>query len=144
MDARLPETPSKSIISIELPLREDVGAEVADFLTLGLLGIDKEATDLAQTILWRHLHHFPVFAEVADYAVDKDNESLQTELLRITREQAIQFTHPNEQSFLKAVIEILDPKKQLSITWSSMREQMARFNQWSSPTLVSHHSNSER
>lgn len=124
----------------ELPLREDIGAELDDFLTLDLLGINDEARDLTQTVLWRHLRHFPVFAEVADYAIDKNDELLQAQLLATIRGQAIEFHPAEERLFLNTVTELLDQGKRLSMSWSSTKYQMLEFKQWSSVILVGHKS----
>lgn len=129
--------PGQAILSVELPVYEDIGAEIDDFLALSLLGLEDEARDLAQTILWPHLRHFPVFAEVADYAIDKNDELLQRQLLRSIREQRIQFTQPEERSFLETVTEILDPGQALSWSWSDVRLWSLEFDQWHSTILVS-------
>lgn len=129
--------PGQAILSVELPVYEDIGAEIDDFLTLSLLGLEEEARDLAQIILWLHLRRFPVFAEVADYAINKHDELLQGQLLQSIREQAIEFTQHEERSFLDTVTEILDPEKALSWSWSDLKVILSGFDQWHSTILVS-------
>lgn len=136
MDTGRPKTPPNQVIHMDLPLREDIGAELDDFLTLDLLGINDEARDLAQTVLWRHMRHFPVFAEVADYAIDKNDEILQAQLLATVRGQTIEFRQAEEQSFLNTMTELLDREARVSISWSSAKYWMLEFSQWSSVILV--------
>lgn len=136
MDAKQPGDLPDQIICMELPLRENIGAELDDFLTLGLLGIHDEARDLAQTVLWRHLRYFPIFAEVADYAIDKSDEVLQRQLLASIRDQAIEFEDIDERALMETVTEILDPDKPLSWSWSDTKYHMLEFHQWNSAILV--------
>jgi len=55
---------------IELDLEEDIPAELEEFVLLARLGVKDEALRLAQDVLWRHIHQFPVFAEIAGFLIE--------------------------------------------------------------------------
>lgn len=93
---------------MELALQEDIGAELDDFLLLKLLGIHDEARDSVQMILWRHLRYFPVFAEVADYVIEKDDPLLKRRLLETIVFESIHFSHPDEKLFMETIRELLN------------------------------------
>lgn len=126
METGRSESPQEA--HMELQINEDVGAEIEDFLLLGILGIYDEARDLARTILWRHLRHFPVFAEISDFAIASNDERLQTQLQKSIRRESIKFDFSDEQSFLNAVKEILRER----IPWF----QVIAFTEWNSPISV--------
>lgn len=65
--------PRGSNSQMELPLKEDIGAELDYFVFLTLLGLDDEASEFAIAVLWRHLGHFPVAAEIAGYMVSQND-----------------------------------------------------------------------
>lgn len=122
---------------MELALQEDIGAELDDFLLLSLLGIDGEAQECIRIVLWRHLRYFPIFAEVADYLIEKGDTSLKAQLLRTIMSENINFPHPHERVFLDTVVTILEDEHQavqrflldFGIISSS-------FDNWNDPILV--------
>lgn len=118
---------------MEICLEEDVAAELDDFLLLRLLGIDDEAKILAQNVLWTHLRHFSVFAEVVDYAIETNDTLLQTQILRTIRQEAIEFPAPHEATFLDTVVRILEHRTDLR---SYVKRSLVLFQQWDSPILV--------
>lgn len=146
MERRQPDVSDSGETQLEMPLLEDIGAELDDFLLLNLLAIDDEARDLLRLVLGRHLQHFPVFAEAAGYVIEKMIENnienrvmkdtlLQKELRASISRDAIHFDSPDQRMFLNTVIEILDDEKPPS--WLVVAASARQFNQWQSSVLVS-------
>ena len=61
------------IFNARLELEEDVAAELEDFALLVRIGIYDEAYRHLDTILWDHLDHYAVFAEVAQFLADRND-----------------------------------------------------------------------
>lgn len=55
------------IIHLDAELEENIGAEIEDLVLLRGLGYNKDAWETIAEVLLRHVHHFPVFAEVSAY-----------------------------------------------------------------------------
>lgn len=90
----------ETIFRIELPLEEDVVAELERFVYLGRLGIVEEALQILDEILWRHLQHFPVAAEAVAFLIE---HKMWTELHRTVNEihyRNIRFTSNDENEFV--------------------------------------------
>lgn len=125
-------------IDMKLALREDIGAELDDFLLLSLLGIDDEARESVRVILWRHLRYFPVFAEVADYVIERNEKILQRQLLQTIQSANIDFAHRDEATFLRTIVRILGDEHTAASEW---REDirtgiLVGFCDWYEPELV--------
>lgn len=95
-----------SEIHMDLVLREDIGAELDEFLLLALLGIDDEAYVAAKAVLWRHLRWFPVMAEIAAFAIERNDMKLLRCLLDTLRTEKIEFEGRDESLFLRTVTSI--------------------------------------
>ncbi|KAK5094837.1 hypothetical protein LTS08_008455 [Lithohypha guttulata] len=91
---------------MDLDLEEDVQAELEDFILLARLGVEDGALHLARTVLWRHVHHFPVFAEVADFLLELRADVYLHELFSAMKEKDIQFPHEEQQAFTHLVHEL--------------------------------------
>lgn len=137
MEARLLDPSVDQAIVVELALREDIGAELDDFLLLSLLGIDDEARESAREILWRHLRHFPVFAEIADYLIQRNDVFLKTQLLQTITTENIHFADPREAKFLATIVELLESERLLASRWREESSIMSLdFDHWHDPILV--------
>ncbi|KAK5070214.1 hypothetical protein LTR64_002053 [Lithohypha guttulata] len=91
---------------MDLDLEEDVQAELEDFILLARLGVEDEALHLARTVLWHHVHHFPVFAEVAGFLLEhRLNDRLQ-ELISEMNEKDIHFQLEEQQAFSLLIYEL--------------------------------------
>ncbi|KAK5081510.1 hypothetical protein LTR05_007641 [Lithohypha guttulata] len=88
---------------MDLDLKEDVQAELEDFILLARLGVEDEALHLARTVLWHHIHHFPVFAEVAGFLLEHRLNDQVQELIFTIREKDIQFPLEGQQVFTRLV-----------------------------------------
>lgn len=69
------------LFEFSLPIEEDIDAVLAHFTALVRLGADDAARDIADTILWRHLYFFPVFAELGAFYVATDDQQAVKEML---------------------------------------------------------------
>lgn len=103
MEEPAPGPTSDPEVTMELALQEDVDAELEDFLLLSLLRIDDEAKDVVRAVLWRHLRHFSVFAEIAGFAIDRNDSALLNELITTMSEARIEFQSKDEMMFLQIV-----------------------------------------
>lgn len=63
-------TENEVIADVELPLEEDIVAELEEFIFLGRLGVVDEALEILEMTLWPYLDHFPVAAEAAAFLVE--------------------------------------------------------------------------
>lgn len=91
---------------MDLDLEEDVQVELEDFILLARLGVKDEALHLARTVLWRHVYHFPVFAEVAGFLLEhRLNEHLR-ELISEMNEEDIHFQLGEQQAFSLLIYEL--------------------------------------
>lgn len=59
--------------TFEMKLKEDVAAELEEFILLSRLALHDEAMGIAGHILWRHLQIFPVMAEISGYLVEQQD-----------------------------------------------------------------------
>lgn len=90
----------------DLDLEEDIQAEPEDFLLLARLGFEDEALHLARTVLWRHIHHFPVFAEVAGFLLEHKLNNHVQELMTEMNERDIHFQLEEQQAFSRLIHEL--------------------------------------
>jgi hypothetical protein len=100
-------------------LKEDVGAELDYFVFLTLLGIDDEASEFASTVLWRHLQHFPVTAEIAGYLVARDDIGELRRLGEALENRQIRFENADESLLLTCIEQIVTDKVAAAHTWHS-------------------------
>lgn len=131
--------PSQDLVfDVEMALQEDVGAELDYFIFLTLLGLDDEAQDFASTVLWSHLQHFPVLAEIANYFVGRNQINGLKQLLDRVEEADIQFDDAEENSFLTYIRLIEVDQYAVSREWYQTAEDLTeKFDDWSSETSVS-------
>ena len=91
------------ILEMDLDLEEDVAAELEEFVLLGRLGLKDEAWNLADTVLRRHLHFFPVFAEIAGLCCETNRQDRAANLICQLTAEDITFRDADERSFTRAV-----------------------------------------
>ena len=94
---------------IAMELEEDVAAELDDFLTMRRLGLVEDASRVANEVLWRHSHSFPVFAEMAAFYIEQAHLEA-VRVLALTK--GFGFRQPDEKAYARAVS--LYAKKQLA------------------------------
>lgn len=69
-------------IDMELDLKEDVAAELEDFILLSRLGVVEEALQMVEHVLWRHFRFFPVYAEVCIFLIQIDEKGLLRKIVK--------------------------------------------------------------
>lgn len=131
--------PSQDLVfDVEMTLQEDVGAELDYFIFLTLLGLDDEAQDFASTVLWSHLQHFPVLAEIANYFVGRNHIEGLKQLLDHVEEADIHFDAAEESLFLTYIRLIEVDQYAVSREWYQTAADLTdKFDNWSSETSVS-------
>lgn len=98
------------IFRIELPLEEDLVAELERFIYLGRLSIVEEALQILDEILWPHLRHFPVVAESAAFLIEHNMWSKLQTLLDDLHRRDIIFSIPDEMEFVMTLRIFLEHK----------------------------------
>lgn len=88
------------IFETDIPLEEDIVAELEEFILLGRLGIVDEAVQLLQNVLWRHLRFFPVLAEAAAFLLEHELWAQFQALLEELDLRKIQFEDHDEVDFI--------------------------------------------
>jgi len=91
----------EEILEMDLPLEEDVVAELEGFILLGRLGIVDEATHVLDNVLWKHLRQFPITAEAAAFLLEHELWSRLQDLVEELHRQSIGFEHHDEAEFIK-------------------------------------------
>lgn len=124
---------------MEVALQEDIGAELDYFVFLTLLGIDDEASEFASTVLWSHLRHFPVTAEIAGYLVSRNNIDELKRLLDSLENNHIQFENADESLLLTHIRRIVADDGAAARSWYQEVGGMLRTRDvWKSQISVSH------
>lgn len=54
-------------VEMEMDLEEDIATELEDLVLYSRLGMVADATELIEEVLLRHIHYFPVFAEITAF-----------------------------------------------------------------------------
>ncbi|KAK5093630.1 hypothetical protein LTS08_008874 [Lithohypha guttulata] len=83
-------------LDMEIILEEDVMAELEDFAFLSQLGLVDESYKLLEAVVWRHLKHFPVVAEIGAFAIDNGDADLVLHLFVEKVGRRIQYTEEQE------------------------------------------------
>lgn len=91
------------IFEMDLDIEEDVDTCLAEFVFLVRLGLHEDARHLAEKILWRHIGHFPVFAELAAFFITVQDARAASELIIDLAARRIVFAGTDEQEFLQMV-----------------------------------------
>lgn len=73
VDAENRNATSQEIIHLDAELEEDIGAEIEDLTLARRLGQHEDAVEVINTVLLRHVRHFPVFAEITGYLWRRDD-----------------------------------------------------------------------
>lgn len=91
---------------ISFDLEEDIATELEDFALLVRLGVTHEAGLFLNDVLWKHLDHFAVVAEIIQFWVDGRKQSLLGRLdfiLSTLNHRRIEFDDPLENKFISTV-----------------------------------------
>lgn len=120
MDESESSTSYDSDYEMRLTVREDVGAELDEFLCLKLLGCDEDALKVVEELLWRHLRFFPVFAEIAGSAIEENDMSLLQRLLEFIQQAEVCLESSEELQFLADVQLIRRSPQVAAATWTSL------------------------
>lgn len=86
-------------LTFEMDFKEDIAAELEDFILLARLGIIDEALEVADHILWPHLHIFPVFAEVSGFLIQYELWDKLRDIQKELERRRITFDGPDEMAF---------------------------------------------
>lgn len=89
------------IFRMELPLEEDLVAELEQFVYLGRLGVVGEALQILDEILWQHLRHFPVLAEAAAFLIEHGKWNKLKMLVDELHRRDITYTSADETQFVE-------------------------------------------
>ena len=89
---------NRESIVVKMHLQEDIAAELEAMILCSRLGFIKEARQIVDQALWRHLHFFPVFAEVAVFmftnydrvSLDRLRNKMMTDGITFSDEEAAQ------------------------------------------------------
>ena len=100
-------TPDNILFDLELPIEEDVDACLTHFVFLSRLGLPKAlqaARHLADTVLWRHLYFFPVFAELGFFFVYTDDQESARDLLVASDRMQAPFMEHDQRAFVQTLM----------------------------------------
>lgn len=124
---------------MQVPLEEDVGAELDYFVFLTLLGIDDEAEEFVSTVLSRHFRLFPVFAEISSYFVRQYNMTQMQLLMLFALNAGIETNDEDENSYWRCIEEIARDPGVVAQAWNKTAPSLiSGFRDWTSEILVSH------
>lgn len=84
----------------KMPLQEDIIAELEDLLLYSRLKIVQDAKITTENVLWRHLQHFPVFAEIVLFLVEQDEKPQLAKLFAELDRRVIRYSRRDEQVFV--------------------------------------------
>lgn len=101
---------------MELDLEEDIPAELEEFILLARLGVEDEALRLAQDVLWRHTHHYPVFAEVAGFLAEHRLFGELRTLVNHLYDRKVEFRDREEQEFVQFLSSLMLQDHETHIT----------------------------
>ena len=91
-------------LTFEMNLKEDLAAELEEFILLSRLGIYDEAIAIADHILCRHLSVFPVMAEVSSYLIERQEFQRLKALVDMLNAQHVTFTGTSEAEFVEFLV----------------------------------------
>ena len=83
MSETSPPAEDNLMFEANLDLEEDLVAELENFLLHVRLKVTVDALEIVDNVLWRHLHHFPVFAEVAGFLIELGDRSRISSMLLV-------------------------------------------------------------
>ena len=99
---------AKDSSTFEMKLKEDVAAELEEFILLSRLAVHDEAMDIAEHILWRHLQIFPVMAEISGCLIEQRDFQRLRRLVRDLDCRHIRFTATDEADFIELLRALSD------------------------------------
>jgi len=97
--------PAADSSSFEMNVQEDVAAELEAFILRSRLGLWDEANEILDKALWRHLNFFPVFAEIAVYLVEREDNERFSRLKTKVGEENLVFAKISEEHLVFAKTE---------------------------------------
>lgn len=89
------------LFAMDMELEEDVDAYLEDFNLYCGLGSVREAQEIAEKVLWKHIDLFPVFAELAAFYINNHDRRAILELIAELVIRDVTFHDNNEREFLK-------------------------------------------
>ena len=105
--------------TLEVICKEDVAAELEDFVFLARLGVIDEALDLVDNILWRHIHIFPVMAEVAGYLLELNDRDRLRALVNKARKHGIAFPDERDERLWLLISQLAHEGGEHLVHWES-------------------------
>lgn len=116
MDISATTGDSELVYEGSLELEEDIPAELEDFVIVARLGMTEDAQRLVSDVLWRHLHFFPVVAEIAEFFLGSGLWGSLRNLVRELDRRRIFFGDYNETEMLRR-LRILGTKAVSQTLW---------------------------
>ncbi|KAK5081196.1 hypothetical protein LTR05_007990 [Lithohypha guttulata] len=89
-----------------LNLKEDIAAELEDFMLLTRLGTYDEASEFVNQVLWPHFSWFPILAEVLYFFREQDDYNGLARVLSELAIRDIEFQSTHEQKLIRCVFAI--------------------------------------
>ncbi|KAK5070398.1 hypothetical protein LTR64_000069 [Lithohypha guttulata] len=94
----------------ELNLKEDIAAELEDFMLLTRLGIYDEASEFVNQVLWPHLSWFPVAAEGLGFFREQHDYNGLRRVLSELAMRDIKFQSTHEQKLISMYEDVYDTR----------------------------------